>query len=94
MEEAAIAGENAAKKILGKTEECVKKLEVKTGNGVRYTVPERLDLTAHPENLRIFFRVTDIIKKVHLIGKWNRLRYLRKSSARSLAPATAMSRFT
>ena len=85
-EEAAIAGENAAKKILGKTEECVKKLEVKTGNGVRYTVPERLDLTAHPENLRIFFRVTDIIKKVQLIVETESGEVLVKKAKSAVAP--------
>ncbi len=85
-EEASIAGENAAKKILGKQEECVKKLEVKTDFGVRYTVPERLDLTAEPEKLRIFFRVTDIIKKVQLIVETESGEVLVKKAKSAVAP--------
>lgn len=85
-EEAAIAGENAAKKILGKTEECVKKITVTTGNGVRYTVPERLDLTAEPDKLRIFFRVTDIYKKVQLIVETGSGEVLVKKAKSAVAP--------
>ncbi len=85
-EEAAIAGENAAKKILDKTEDCVKKITVTTGNGVRYTVPERLDLTAEPDKLRIFFRVTDIYKKVQLIVETGSGEVLVKKAKSAVAP--------
>lgn len=67
-EEAEIAGRAAAMRILGKTGEAVHSVTVKTGFGVRYTVPERLDIPAKPEeSVRIFFRVTDIYKKVRLV---------------------------
>ena len=68
-EEAVIAGTAAADRILGKAAPVVKTLPVETGFGVRYTVPERIDLTAEPEDVRIFFRVRDVYKKVQfLIG--------------------------
>ena len=66
-EEAAIAGRAAAGRILGKTAPVVHSVAVKTGFGVRYTVPERIDIPAEPtEEVRLFFRVTDIYKKVRL----------------------------
>lgn len=85
-EEAAIAGEHAAEKILGKSAETVRQLEVRTGFGVRYTVPERLDLTAEPKPLRIFFRVTDIIKKVQLIVESESGEILVKKAKSAVAP--------
>lgn len=66
-EEAEIAGRAAAERILGKTAEVEKSIEVKADIGVRYTVPERIDITSSPEPVRIFFRVNDIYKKVRLI---------------------------
>lgn len=67
-EEAAIAGKAAAEKILGKSTAPVRTIRVKTGMGVRYTVPEALRLSAVPTApVRIFFRVTDIFKKVRLL---------------------------
>ncbi len=66
-EEAAIAGKAAADRILGKAAPAVHSVAVKTGFGVRYTVPERIDIAAAPaEEVRVFFRVTDIYKKVRL----------------------------
>ncbi len=66
-EEAAIAGRAAAERILGKTAPTAHSVAVQTGHGVRYTVPERIDIAADPkEEVRLFFRVTDIFKKVRL----------------------------
>ncbi len=65
-EEAAIAGK-AAEQITGKSAETARTIRVKTGMGVRYTVPEALRLPAVPTApVRVFFRVTDIFKKVRL----------------------------
>ena len=67
-EEAAIAGKAAAEKITGKSAAAVRTIRVKTGMGVRYTVPEALRLPEVPNApVRIFFRVTDIFKKVRLL---------------------------
>ncbi len=66
-EEAAIAGKSAAERILDKSAPAVHSVAVKTGFGVRYTVPERIDISADPaEEVRLFFRVADIYKKVRL----------------------------
>ena len=66
-EEADIAGRAAAAKIMGQTAPVAKSFEVKTGYGVRYTVPERIDLSAEPDApVRIFFRVANVYKKVQL----------------------------
>ncbi|MBQ8370922.1 MAG: FAD-dependent oxidoreductase [Clostridia bacterium] len=66
-EEADIAGRAAAAKIMGQTAPVAKSVEVKTGYGVRYTVPERIDLSAEPDApVRIFFRVANVYKKVQL----------------------------
>ncbi len=66
-EEAAIAGKSAAERILGKSAPAIHSVAVKTGFGVRYTVPERIDISAEPaEEVRLFFRVADIYKKVRL----------------------------
>lgn len=67
-EEAAIAGKAAAEKITEKSAAAVRTIRVKTGMGVRYTVPEALRLPEVPNApVRIFFRVTDIFKKVRLL---------------------------
>ncbi len=63
-EEAAIAGEAAADRILGRRKEVEKSVEVKCGYGVRYTVPERIDLATQPDDVKIFFRVSDVYRKV------------------------------
>lgn len=66
-EEAAIAGKAAAEQITGKSAETARTIHVKTGMGVRYTVPEALRLSEIPTApVRVFFRVTDIFKKVRL----------------------------
>ncbi len=66
-EESEIAGRAAAAEIFGNSPETKKSIEVKTGFGVRYTVPERIDITDSPEAVRVFFRVSDVYKKVKLI---------------------------
>lgn len=66
-EEAAIAGKAAAEQITSKSAETARTIRVKTGMGVRYTVPETLRLPEIPNApVRVFFRVTDIFKKVRL----------------------------
>ena len=86
-EEAAIAGKAAAEKILGKSTAPVRTIRVKTGMGVRYTVPEALRLSAVPTaSVRIFFRVTDIFKKVRLLITDTDGNVLVKSAKSAVAP--------
>ncbi|MBR4185592.1 MAG: FAD-dependent oxidoreductase [Clostridia bacterium] len=65
-EEADTAGRAAAARILGHAAPVVRSVKLTTGSGIRYTVPERIDLAEEPEDVRIFFRVTDVFKKVRL----------------------------
>lgn len=86
-EEAAIAGKAAAEKILWKSTAPVRTIRVKTGMGVRYTVPEALRLSAVPTaSVRIFFRVTDIFKKVRLLITDTDGNVLVKSAKSAVAP--------
>ncbi|MCR5681974.1 MAG: NAD(P)/FAD-dependent oxidoreductase [Clostridiales bacterium] len=66
-EEADTAGRAAAARILGNAAPVVRSVKLTTEHGVRYTVPERIDLAEEPEDVRIFFRVTDVYKKVRLV---------------------------
>ncbi len=85
-EEAAIAGEAAADRILGHSEEVVKSVEVKCGHGVRYTVPERIDLSSQPDGVKIFFRVADVYKKVQFIIESESGEVLLKKAKTAAAP--------
>ena len=66
-EEADIAGRAAAARILGTAAPSVRSVKLTTGHGVRYTVPERIDLAEEPEDVRVFFRVTDVYKKIQFV---------------------------
>ncbi len=85
-EEADIAGTRAAAKILGEVAPTVKSVDVKTGFGVRYTVPERIDIAETPESVRIFFRVTDVYKKVQLVIETESGEVLVKKAKSAVAP--------
>ena len=85
-EEAVIAGTAAADRILGKNGGVVKSLPVTAGDGIRYTVPERIDLTEDPENVRIFFRVRDVYKKVQFFIETDGGEVLVKRAKSAAAP--------
>lgn len=86
-EEADIAGRAAAAKILNQAPSIVRSVEVKTGNGVRYTVPERIDLCADPdESVRIFFRVANVYKKVQLLVETESGTVIAKRTKSAVAP--------
>ena len=85
-EEADIAGTHAAAQILGETEKAIRSIDVKTGFGVRYTVPERIDLTENASSIRIFFRVTDVFKKVSLVIETESGEVLVKKNKSAVAP--------
>ncbi|MBQ4194113.1 MAG: hypothetical protein II650_07635, partial [Clostridia bacterium] len=55
-------------------------------HGVRYTVPERIDLAEEPEDVRIFFRVTDVYKKVQLVVETEGGEVLVKKAKSAVAP--------
>ncbi len=59
--EAALAGENAAAYVLAKNEtETAHKVALKAENGVRYTVPQTIDVANMRDSVTVRFRVADI----------------------------------
>lgn len=62
-EEAEIAGRGAAEYILQGSEPDPNPVTVRPGNGVRYTLPQRID---RAEDTTIFFRVTDVHPAVRI----------------------------
>jgi len=85
-EEAEIAGRAAAARILGTSEETKCTLPVKTGFGVRYSVPQRVEIGEHPEKTRLFFRVDNPRKKVRLIVADDAGNVLVKRAKAAVAP--------
>ncbi|MBE6541464.1 MAG: pyridine nucleotide-disulfide oxidoreductase [Ruminococcaceae bacterium] len=85
-EEAEIAGYAAADRILGKSKESKKTVDIHTGFGVRYTVPERIDLSRDSEPLKIFFRSDNVYKKVQLIAETESGKILAKRTKTAVAP--------
>lgn len=72
-EEASIAGVSAAVYVQsGCTDgNLVRKVPVKAINGVRYTVPQVIDVYDEPEDLKIYFRVGAVMKDVKITAKCN-----------------------
>ena len=79
-EESARAGENAAKYILGGADRSGASVDVKAANGVRYTVPSRINLAGAAALNHIRFRVTGVFKNVAIIVKSGETELLRKKS--------------
>lgn len=62
-EEAAIAGENAAAYVMGKDVEAgCDYIDIKTDGGVRYTVPQKINIEAMRDKVKVRFRVGDVYK--------------------------------
>lgn len=85
-EEAEIAGRAAAARILKTSSAPERTLPVQTGFGVRYSVPQRIDLTENGENVRLFFRVDAPRKKVRLIVADSAGNVLVKRTKAAVAP--------
>ncbi len=67
--EAETAGENAAKYVLGNTADATEIIEIKTGKGIRYTVPGSLCPERMEDLQTIRFRVGDVYKNCHIVVK-------------------------
>jgi NADPH-dependent 2,4-dienoyl-CoA reductase/sulfur reductase-like enzyme len=67
--EAKLAGENAAKYVLGDTVEGKTDIEIKTGKGIRYTVPSSLCIERMDDLQTIRFRVENVYKNCHISVK-------------------------
>ena len=65
-EEAELAGKSAAEFVKAgcKEPEYVRRLAVIATGGVRYTVPQRVDVTENPDDIKIYFRVGAVMENV------------------------------
>lgn len=61
-EEAALAGQNAAKYVKSGETKKGHSVTLKAENGVRYTVPQSIDTEAMADKLTVRFRVADVYK--------------------------------
>ncbi len=64
--EAQKAGENAAKYVLGDMKKSENSLPIKTGKGIRYTVPSSMSIQRMDELQTIRFRVGDVYKNCYI----------------------------
>lgn len=85
-EEAEIAGRAAAQRILTEEKAPARTITVKTGFGVRYSVPQRIDVTDGVEDVRLFFRVGDPYKKVRVLVTDEQGNAIAKRARNAVAP--------
>lgn len=67
--EAKTAGENAAKYVRGDIADRKDGIEIKTGKGIRYTVPSTLSIERMDDLQIIRFRVGDVYRNCHILVK-------------------------
>ena len=67
--EAKAAGENAAKYVLGNAADAMEFIDIKTGKGIRYTVPSSICIERMEDLQTIRFRVGDVYKNCHIVVK-------------------------
>ena len=85
-EEAEIAGRAAAQRILTEEKAPARTMTVKPGVGVRYSVPQRIDVTDGVEDVRLFFRVGDPYKKVRVLVTDEQGNAIAKRARNAVAP--------
>lgn len=85
-EEAEIAGRAAAQRIQAMEKQSAHTITVKTGFGVRYSVPQRIDVTDGVEDVRLFFRVGDPYKKVRVLVTDEQGNAIAKRARNAVAP--------
>ena len=84
-EEAELAGKSAAKYVQSGGETPKKSIPVGKAGGVRYTVPQRLDVYSENGDVKIYFRVGAVMEKVTLVVKANG-EIVSKQKKRKMAP--------
>lgn len=67
--EAKAAGENAAEYVLGNAADATEFIDIKTGKGIRYTVPSSICIERMEDLQTIRFRVGDVYKNCHIVVK-------------------------
>lgn len=64
--ESQLAGEGAANYILGKADTCPTYVDTTTGNGVRYFVPQHVNIN-NKDDIKLYFRVGRIFKNAKVV---------------------------
>ena len=86
-EEAEIAGNAAAEFAMGKYDAAPeRRIAVKTATGVRYTVPQAIDVYADTDNVKVYFRVSDIFKDKSIVVRSGEGEPLYTRKGRKFAP--------
>ena len=84
-EEAELAGKSAAKFVAKGGMAPKKSIHVGKAGGVRYTVPQRLDIYGENDDVKIYFRVGAVMENVTLVVKANG-EIVSKQKKRKMAP--------
>lgn len=84
-EEAELAGKSAAKFVQNGGVSPKKSIPVGKAGGVRYTVPQRLDIYGENDDVKIYFRVGAVMENVTLVVKANG-EIVSKQKKRKMAP--------
>ena len=79
--EAKTAGENAAKYVLGNTTHTTEIIEIRTGKGIRYTVPSSICIERMDDLQTIRFRVGDVYKNCHIVVKTDGQEFMKLKKA-------------
>lgn len=69
--EAELAGTAAAKYVLDRMPEAKKEIKLKAGSGVRYTVPQRIDVDGSGDDVTVYFRSSMIMRTAKIVLKTN-----------------------
>lgn len=85
-EEAEIAGRAAADRILGKAEMPDCSVEISVGHGIRYSVPQRIDIGENTDRVRLFFRVANPYRKVQILLSDENGNILARRAKNAVAP--------
>lgn len=70
-EEGERAGKNAAEYVLGRRLVNLKYINVENGNGITYTVPQRVEINSIPKDIDIFMRVNNVYRNRRIVVKSN-----------------------
>jgi len=80
------AAKSALEYINRRTINKVKRINVKTGNGIRYVLPQFIDKSKKPEVIKIYFRTTKIFSDKYTYAKCNN-KFIGKKKNLRLLPA-------
>lgn len=84
-EEAAMAGASAARYARSGEAGAGRRIEIEAGEGVRYTVPQWVDLDDMPEETTLRFRVSDVFRERRIVAEMGGERLIQKRR-RIMAP--------